>query len=566
MENFRSQTWLYQQRNKIRQEVVPVIFEKTQKQYLRRLLKKFQKQICVFLILAFGTILLEIGIPFISDIFLRHQVLALNIRESYQVFFLLLLLLGVYGTLSYGNIRIEKTILVRIMNELRKSWFESFIRKSLFSLTNQEKSVLITKISFHFTLLQQGITNSVISMVHWGFLSLGLLIITFFLNKNLFILSGLLLPISFLICFLAYVVAKYYVSQEQTMYSKILQHMSLALEEFPLVKFHHLEKKKLRQFNEMVEIDSYFRIRREIWLKFGNTILFGSLVLFGAAAYLLEVYFPFLHFEYAGQGFVFAMVFGLMIKLLYLSLRIGLYLPPLKLGAILSIPNFSLPPFLHRKNLKLDAITFRALRASLEKNTILRKASFTFEKGARILFFGQTDAARIALSRIFTANAPKNLGNPWVILMDSKRYLYNAWKKKYLPPLFIDPEFRTERTFLEVISQKNPEDMSSDEIQSIIEKLGAHPEFQYIFDHTKALGRKIPPYSLSLMERGLLQLAHALIHPPLLLVIDSVFLDLNHPGINAAIQTIAKELSETVIICFSREENSILSYDQKHSF
>ena len=562
MAEFHSQNWLFQKRNIIKQTVRPIVIEKAQKQYLKRFYKKYQDLIILVFLLIFWIVLFETGIPILIDIYVRHYANLLEHQKLYIAFGAVVVFLMAYGLVSFSGIKYEKSLVIALLNDLRHKWFSHYLKRPLFFLKHDQKANLLSKVTYHFSLLQMGISNTLFSLAHWALLTFGVLIISFFLNSTLFVLAALMVPVNFLIAFLGYMVSKYYVSQDQTMYSKILRYMSQMLDEFPLIKLKQSEASVLRYFDRMVDIDSYFRVRRELWMKFGYSILFFFIALFGAGVYILEIYYPFLEIEYSGQAVVYGIIFALIIKLLYLSLRVGLFSFPLKLGLALSIPTFSSESRLPPLN-SFTRICFRSAKVKLKKDTYLKNVDFCFKRGGRILFHGGKNSGKSKLARILSGSMDNKTGKPWLVIVDKKRYSYNNWKRRMTGIAFIHPEFHTDETALEILTEKPKEEVSALEMETIIRSLQPYEILEFIFEN-KALGQKLRNSSFTLVQKTLLQLAHCLLRKPDLVIIDNVLLDINHDDINEMLCILSRKLKQSILIYFSSKDNNLIPYDQKH--
>ncbi len=561
------QNYLYQKRNLIKQNVRPLKLEEEQKNQIKFFWRKNKKIFWKVVVLSIFTIFLQLLMPFFTNFYIKRYSFFLEIDKLTYSLLVLLFILIVYLVISFFSIKYENTLVIYFLNYLRHKWFSFYLNKKIFSLKSEDKSRMIAKISYHFSLLQMGISNSLFSAIPWVLLSLGLLLSSFLISSTLLLIVIISILVNLLILFLAYIVAKYYISQHQTLYSKILVFLGDSLNEFDLIKLNKREKKYLNQLDELVEIDSYFRIRRNLLMKYGNKIIFSLVIFIGALVYLIEIYHPFLKIEDSAQYLVYAIFFSLIIKLSYLSLKIGLFSFPLKLGAVLCIPQEK--SFLKsdlKKKLKIENIKFKSKRYKLKNSKCLRNLDYNFKSGERILFFGPEESAKSSLGMIFSGNASFIDGRSWVLKINQERFLYHQWQKIFkVDTYLIHPNFQTEDSVLSVLMGEDFLLASNEDIERVFSLLFKYPVLSFINQHNKSIVQDINKIKFSFVDKALLQMAHALLNPPSILVIDNLYLDIDSDRIKKMILILDESLKDTIIILSSTKDNDILKYAQKYN-
>jgi len=559
-----SQNLLYQKRSLIKQSVRPFFLSKNQKNYLRTFARKNKKLLFSAFILIIGTVFLEVSIPLILHFAIEKNVLLFKHNIFIKGFLTLTSVLVIYLFISYFQIQTQKTFIVHFLNKLRENWFAQILSKKPLHIKHYDKAKLLTKISYHFGLVQMGIQSTFFPAFEFLTLLGGLFFITAFLGiKLIFFLIGITV-LNILIMFIGYIISKYYVSKDQTLYSKILMYISNIVDEFHHIKLHNKEKSVLKNFKELVDIDTFFRIKRELWMKFGRNILAVSVSFVIGAGYILEMYYPFLTIANKMQGIVYTILLGLIIKLLYYSLQIGLYSFPLRLGLFLCVPEKSNPNSI--KTIKTSKnITFQAKNKKLFFQNKKQDSIFNFIKGERILFQTKNEQVKDYFFQLFSGNLKKQKSQEWVVKMDgNQRLLYNKWSKLIQNIYFISPSFQSELSFSEILNDIDQKDFSQKQIFLIMEKLSSIKELSFLFDNTRSIAHTTTKHDFSFIQKALLQMAYCLLYPPDILLLDSVWLDINNSDINSLINILHKKLKKTTIICFSSQTNTILPYDQKH--
>jgi ABC-type dipeptide/oligopeptide/nickel transport system ATPase subunit len=317
----------------------------------------------------------------------------------------------------------------------------------------------------------------------------------------------------------------------------------------------------------LVEIDSYFRIRRNLLMKYGNKIIFSLVIFIGALVYLIEIYQPFLKIENSAQYLIYAIFFSLIIKLSYLSLRIGLFSFPLKLGAVLCIPQEK--SFLKsslKKELKIQEIKFKSKRYKFKNGKCFRNLDYKFKRGERILFFGPEGSAKSSLGMIFSGNASFADGRSWVLKINQERFLYHQWQNIFeVDTYLIHPNFQTEDSILSVLMGEDFSLASNKDIENVFSLLSKYSVLDFIKQHNKSIVQDINKVKFSFTEKALIQMAHALLNPPSILVIDNVYLDIDSARIKKMVSILNDSLKDSIIILFSTKDNDILKYVQKYN-
>ena len=561
------QNSLYQKRGKIKQDVRPIRLNSVQWGYIRTFAKKNSGILKTSLILLFALTFVEILIPLITNFYVKKYSSLLEIDKLIWSLAGLIGLLAIYLTFSFFSIKYEKTFLVKFMNYLRKMWFSKYLNKGVLSLKGEDKGRILTKISFHFSLLQMGLTNSVFSSFAWLFMAFGLIISSFFLNTTLLVIVLVSIPTSLLVGFVGYIISKYYVSQDQTLYSRILMYINESLEDFLVIKTRQKEDQVLRHFDKLVDIDSFFRIKRDLWLKYASKIVFVLISLFAGGVYLFEIYYPFLKVESSAEYIVYGIFFALIIKLFYLTLRIGLFSFPVKLGAAICIPDekfFGLKKTVNTG--KIKSLVFKSSKVRLGRGKDYTKnLEFNFSKGGRYLIHAEEGCGKTTLGHLFSGQESITRGKPWVVKLNGNRLLYTNWPKLASKVFFVSDEFTSEKTLIETFSNGDEQAVKEDDFKKIITIINSHKHFGFLMDHGRSIGRNICRNSYSGVEKALLQMAYAMIRKPDVIVIDNLWLDINDPRINETIIHMDKVLQDSIIINLSSRDNDLIKYDQKHS-
>ncbi len=359
-----------------------------------------------------------------------------------------------------------------------------------------------------------------------------------------------------LLGFFGYYISNKYISREQTLSSAIIKHIATSIYDLKFIKKANLEKRSLNKLSSIVQLDTFFRVRRSVWMTFGQKIIFVVVSFSFAISYLLMIYYPESNI-FSDNLLMNGIILAILIRLAYQSLSIGLYLVPLKIGLALSVPQSTIN-IQSTQSHKFKTISFSTKKVKLNPNSkhYYKNIEFTFKSNDRVLFSVENDDELNSLSKLFTAKAGMK-GKPWVLRFDSKRLLYLPWEKRYKDVYYIDPEFSSSSNIAEILLGKEKTQINSDEINKVLSKLKTIPELNFIFDLNKKLATDFDRADLKFYEKCLIQLAHCIIQQDKIIVIDHVWLALNSNKINNLIAYLSDNLKDSLIIIMSNGDQRI---------
>jgi len=530
---------------------------------------KYHKK-SVLLIFVFITCLgfLEVSIALLVHVFVKKFSVQLDRSELVISLVVLALFLLVYMVISFFNIKRQRQYIISFINELRRQWLILILNKKIFSLSGEDKGKFLAKISYHFSLLQMGLSHSLFSCFQWIVLNCSLFIMTFFINPYLFLFSVAMLPVNLMLAYVGFILSRYYMSREQTLHSRLLRFISNTFEEFIFIKWHRQEGQTLKALDQLVELDTYFRVRRELWAQYGSHVLFAMLSVASVAFLLFQMYNPLFEIESNHSYLVYGIVIGLEVKLIYLSLNIGLFLYPLKLGLVLSVSeDFPVRPEKNEAVHCLKKIVFKSQKVRLSRTgNYFKNLVFEFAKGNRILITGEPGCGKTSLGYILSALAHQNVGCPWIVIADGQRLSYKHWQNRHPHVYMIDPFFNTQTSLIDLFgSTEEGVSPSAEKINALIAELKKYPEIEFIFDYPKILATQIRQSRFAFVDLCLLQMAYCLLQKPEMVVIDNHWLDLQDGRVNAMIQCLGRHLPNSILAVLSTKPNGLLVYDKIYS-
>jgi len=507
--------------------------------------------------------LLEIALIVISHRYLKSSHFAVN---NNLLFSLIIVITSSYLLTAFLAIKKERELAVRLINDVRSRWFRLFLYKRSSEYDIEQKSFFIAKISYHLPLLSTGLSNSLIGFVRW-LLFVGIIIfIAFIFSYKLlwFALGALLLSI--VLGILAAFVSYHYITRETTFYSHIIRLMDFNLSDWRFVKKFHQEKQVAKKFDELVELDTYFRIRRDLWLRFSASLVFVLLVFFSffgsSLANQIEYFFGTASFE---TRFIMIIALIYFSRLLYESVRVGLYSVPLLLGIKLSTPRLTPRRLGAHKNIRSQSISFNAKKVKLFKQaTKYQSFQFNFQMKGRYLILGGDNSFLSSLAKIFTGEAVYGR-RAWIVKQSNNRYFYNEFFDKFGGFFYIDPEFRSSRSLLETVLGKNKDDIKEEEFLILDQLINSYPLLRDIFSEKEDWRLSARHFCINPYNVFLIQVLHCLLAKPYLISIDHTWLNLGDQKIAQLIKLMHELIPQSIIVIFANQDNNIIKYDEVYS-
>jgi ABC-type multidrug transport system fused ATPase/permease subunit len=529
---------IYIKRNDIKKDIMPFQIKRKQITYLRNFFSINKKEFRNLFLLMTFLIAIEIFIPISLKIFLSEFDYSFNVQKIATLSFVTTFTLLLYVYVNYLVIKKQKTLVIYLINKIRKDLFNNILTKSPISLSKSDKNRFTVKISYHLSLLQMGLNSSLLSFTQVFFYLTGLLIVSLILDIKLFIIAVLLIPLNFLIFYISYIVSIKYLSKDQTLYSKILGHMISGLDNFYFIKENSSEKKLLDDLNELVELDNFFRIRREILLKMGNVIIFSLITLFSVILFVFSFTIPQFQIISIQNSIALAAFTFLSLRLINSSLRIGLFYFPLKLGLILCVPEIIIPQPSRFAIKNFKEITFKTNKTKFsKKGDYYKNISLTFNIGNRYMIKTLDHTVSKQMAEIISGLANRTQGVSWLLKIDNKRMLYKKWFESKKSTFYISPYFEFETVLFDVLDEKHN-----------LNEYSEYDFFNFIFDNDKFTGQTINKTRITMEQTALVQIMHCLIRKPDIVVVDTIWNDMNSEKIQKALDLLHKINKNSILI------------------
>ena len=506
--------------------------------------------------------LTEIGLILISHNYLKNNSNLYELINQKGLFLLIVLGALLYLISSFVAIKSERTLIIRLINELRLKWFKLSLADNNPELNLEKKASLLAKVAYHLPLLSTGLSNSLVGLIRWCLLVLVLIFISFIFGLKFLSLAGLAIILSSLIAVGAFYISRNYVARETTFFSKIIKSIDLSLSDRYFTKSFGREREAISDLNELVGLDSYFRVRRDIWLRFSGSLVFILLIFLSWLTSLF--YQPLAAFFSinADSRFVLIIFSIYSSRLLYEGLRVGLYSVPLSLGMVLGFPQKNPHPLSKYRKPNFKQIAFKLTKAKLFKNSPYYKdLIFSFQLGGRYLINAAPRIGKTILAKLFVGIG-QYAHRAWIIKIDKKRFFYNDFFSTYSGFYYIDPNFTSNRTILEVSLGRERARITDEDFLRLSELVNSKKELRGIFSEKEDWRLKASQFTTNAKNILLLQIVYCLEKKPFLITIDNYWLDRKDPEIDTLLCLLAEELPESILVFFSSTKRDLISYDK----
>jgi len=506
--------------------------------------------------------LTEIGLILVSHNYLKNSSNFFGLINNWNLFLLIFFGASLYLISSFIAIKSERTLVIRLINELRLKWFKLSLFKTAGEADLENKGALLAKISYHLPLLSIGLANSLTGSIRWFLLILILIFLGFFFGLKFLWLILVAMIGSVLVALGAFYISRNYVTRETTFFSRIIRLVDFSLSDWQFTKVFGREREALNDFNELVDFDSYFRVRRDLWLRFSVSLVFVLLIFF---SWLISLYYRSLigFFSVAADGGFLLIIFSIYFsRLLYEALQVGLYSVPFSLGLALSIPLKGAREQSRYIEPHFKEIIFQLAKAKLFKNSpYYQNLSFCFYPGGRYLVCAAPRLGKTILARLF-AGTGRYAHRAWIIKADKKRFFYNDFFTAYVGFYYLNPNFTSGRSILEVVLGREKTRIKEEDFLHLSKLVNSHEELRGIFYEREDWRFKANKFTTNAKNVLLLQILYCLVRKPFLITVDNYWLDRQDPEIDILLQLLARELPDSILVFFAREKRDFLAYDK----
>lgn len=556
------QAYLSRQRRNIKLLIRPLKLERLHLGYIKKFFLRQRKLVYFFLLFLWLQFFTEI----ILIVLCRKFVYFFDFSKYHLWLYALLGVFVLYAVVTYFYFKKERFLVYTLINDLRHRLFKNFLSEHVYKPNRDDKTSLIAKLSYHLTLLSTGLSNAVVGVVHWIFYFVIMIVVGLIFYKALIVIALIGAGISILVAFIGYFISKYYVTQEVTLYSQLIKHISLTLLEWNFIKTFHQEKVQLTKLDELVKLDTYFRVKRDVWLRASSRILYGVIITTTGVFILLGANNSFLAQVFNIKDVLaYTLAIFFVLRLSFEALRASLYFIPVKLGFILTVPrgNSSLPA--DQKHQDWQQLVFHTPKVKFfQSGDYLKNVRLIFSRGARYLITGGPFCGKTNLGYLLVGQGFFNRKN-WIVEVDRNRFYYNEWAEDFNQSYYFPPQLLTQMTLGELVTGKQKEDLTNEDFNMINSLSQKYPEFIFMAQFKRFIGESADVICRNQINLFAAQAMYCLLNKPKLIVIDNYWIDSGYQEILNIIKDLSNDLLDSTIIIMSRNDNAILNYEKTYT-
>ncbi|MFZ4631972.1 MAG: hypothetical protein ACOYL8_02040 [Patescibacteria group bacterium] len=506
--------------------------------------------------------LLEISLPVFSSVIVKEVNIFIYNKQIVSYLSVLFLGVAVYLVSAFLYLLVEKTLIIQLINELREHWFKLFLYRAPNRTNSRDKAKLLAKVTYHFSLLQVSLGASIGGALRWtiNFFVLLAFALTSSWSLVFYVLASSIFSIILLV--IGYYIGLYYLSREASLSSAIISHISEQADQVSLLQNQAREKESINQMRRLVALDSVLKIRRTLWMNYGNKLIYSLIVISTVLVIVVPSIFPDINFAslLSGIDIFFGLIVALLIRQLYLGLRIGLNAVPTQIGLSLSLPQPESPRVRLDKVGEFKEIVFKSKKFKLTPGgSYFKNVEILFKSGCAYLFFGELGSGKNQLAKIFSGRSIEE-GKPWIIRLNGERYLYKEWRRVSRRAFFVSGKIAGGASLAEIISGEAKTKIKSEQIEKICLLIEEIPALNFLNNIPKLIAANIDQTSFTEAEKVLVELAYCLIREPNLIVIDDSVFYLPDPRIKEMLEILAPRLKKSIIILFSRHKLDYLDF------
>ena len=243
-------------------------------------------------------------------------------------------------------------------------------------------------------------------------------------------------------------------------------------------------------------------------------------------------------------------IVALIVRHLYGCLQFGLFVFPLYLGAVLSVPGHAIDP--HFRSLAPPRnLVFRSDSARLMTGS-RKKFRWELQAGDRIHFVAPGCAHAIQL--LLNGSTDNRQGKSWLIEHDGKQISYNTWKNATTGNFHIDSLFSDRTSLSSMLTGKLPHQISGEDLSrafSRVQELSSEDSFFDLLGLDPIqLQKEITPRKLGWEKTIGIQILAAITNNPAVITIDPMVSQNPSIAIRKLLIELEKRCRDSIIIGF----------------
>lgn len=548
--------------NQLKNSLKPEHLKGTQKAYLRRFFKANLGLETALLLCSILESLLLVSLPIIMKYLVERDYNLFQLEKLVSDLIILTILGIIYIITSYSIIRLGQELFFRLTNQIKRHWLIYFFQTPSVESSKLSDGSLLTKMVYHIQLMRMGLERVILEGGRAIIFYLIILIAAFFFSSSSIFWLCLGFPLLCLSFWIAYLIGRYYISNEQTLNSRLIKSLLHQMNNLAHIQSLGLVQDRFEQLNQIIEQDTYFRKRRETWLKFSDRLIFAVVLLTGGFLYLIKDFYPILHWNNWSDGAVGIILTGFFTKILIQTVHAGIFWQALQTGLQISVPEFTVGKNSLGEKVKINfsaGLTIQGQKVKLSKfASPIKKFQLQLKPAQKVLIFGEGTVGKSTLAKYLCGleNVPSlNVKN------DGQFLLATFWGKQNRDRqlISITPPYR--ESVVEFLLATPADQLDQKDLDSIFHRLKKYPQFDFIFKFNDFLGKRMDAFQSSLTELALLQIAQSVLRQPQLICIDHSVLDLSNPAIRRGLEILDQECAHSTRVYFSSQAQPVAKFD-----
>jgi hypothetical protein len=478
------------------------------------------------------TTTIELMLPMVLRVFRSFQWYSYDMGTMLWIGLAVFVFATGYIWIQHRILTVGQGVVLHVINTLREHMFAKELKRNPHAVCSTDKGRFISGISYHLSLLQQAIQQLFPKAVVWIGYIIGMTVLAGVLGRNFVALQIGIVIISLVLIKIGYILSSRYVSQHQTMYSALLRFVSESLDERQWVWTAQLQSRLQNTMRSIVEIDTYFRIKRTVWTRLGPTIVvvFLSAILFLMALLFRQSDLTLVAHPVTVMMWGFFAAFG--IRLCLFSYQIGFAWFILQLGMVLVVPEHLHTP-MKNKYLKYKTIQFSSKKVKFSRqDTYTKSCKILLKPGVQMKVVSAQMPVLHDVMRLMMGYMHAGEVKPWVVRQDGKHISYRKYQES-TKVMQICLNVNTEKTYAQWFASE------SVSLRKVVEQLQSIPALVKYLPQMDVLPQSIHPTTMTPEDSIVLQCIAVCLHRPQMVVINPLVLQSQLPCVDAFVRYLA---------------------------
>jgi hypothetical protein len=359
-------------------------------------------------------------------------------------------------------------------------------------------------------------------------------------------------PLLCVIFWIFYLIGRHYVRKEQTLNTRLVKSLVQQSANLQQTQSLGLVSQRYKMIGQLLEQDTFFRKRREIWVKFSDRLVFSLILLCGGLVYVLKDFYPILTWNNWSDSAIGLILAGFFTKIVIQISHAGLFAQALKTGLIISVPEFSVgdqPPVAGPEINFKESIEVYGEKVKISKFAgVIRKFALEILPKTKTLIRSEGPLGKSTLARYLCGLTEVRSLN---VKNGKSRILASNWGNTNKSRHYISLSQIHRESVAEFLLAKPGDEIIQSDLEQMFLKLNQYPEFQFIFKFNDFLSKRFSSFLSSETETILLQIAQAILNNPHLICVDHDVFDSPNQTVRRGLKILEEACPDSTLVYFS---------------